>query len=99
MEEDKEESMARLPPDEDTLNHHCDRTNYISFCLKHFELDRHPHPIGHGWAFLNGRCRPIRHTKSAMPEFVREFDPRPLLSDDSDSEYGESSDDSDSDQD
>ena len=94
----KKKSMARLPPDEDTLNHHCDRTNYISFCLKHFQLDRHP-PIGHGWAFLNGRCRPIRHTKSAMLEFVREYDPRPLFSEDSDSEYGESSDDSDPDQD
>ena len=92
----KKKSTTRLPPDEDTLNHHCDRTNYLAYCLKHFELNQHPSPIGYGWEMVNGRCRPIRHTTSAIPEFNI---PEILLTTQSDDEssteyeYGESSDD------
>ena len=34
----KKKCMARLRPDDDTLNHHCDRTNFLSYCLQHYEL-------------------------------------------------------------
>ena len=90
----KKKSMARLPSDDDTLNHHCDRTNYLSYCLRHFYLRSHPSPIGHGFEIINGRCRPIRYKKSALP---KNFSPIINTADmesenESGSEYGENSD-------
>ena len=92
----KKKSMTRLPPDEDTLNHHLDRTNYLAYCLKHFELVEHPPPIRHGWEMVNGRCRPIRHTALAISEINRTEISVTTDSDDESSteyEYGESSND------
>ena len=28
----RKKSMARLPPDNDSLDHHCERTNYLTYC-------------------------------------------------------------------
>ena len=96
----KKKSMARLPPDDDTLNHHCDRTNYLSYCWQHYELQQHPSPIGHGYQHINGRCRPLRYKQSALPECTPQATSMQAFdSDDSDSEYGESSDSCDSDED
>ena len=60
-------SMVRSPPDEDSLDQHCKRVNYLSFCQKNFDLIEHPSPIGHGWDMVDGRCRPGRFTESALP--------------------------------
>ena len=94
----KKKSMARLPPDDDTLNHHCERTNYLTYCLKHFELQTHPSPLGHGYESINGRCRPVRYRRSALPENVAMTTSNTSVeSDESGSEYGESSEDSEKD--
>ena len=87
----KKKSLSRLPPDEDTLHHHFDRVNYLSYCQKHFRLAQHPSPIHHGWEIINGKYRPIRST---LPAIDCPFEP--INSDDEEEEYGEDSDDSDS---
>ena len=51
----KENSKARLPPDEDSLNQHLERMNFISYCQLHFDLVEHPSSIGYGWQIINGK--------------------------------------------
>ena len=86
----KKKSLSRLPPDEDTLRQHFDRTNYLSYCQKHFYLEHHPSPIHRGWGNVNGKCRPIRST---VPAFDYVFEPiQSDESDDEEVEYGEDSD-------
>ena len=58
----KKNCMIRLPPDEDSLDLHVERTNYITYCQLHYNLQEHPSPIGHGWELVNGKCRPVDHT-------------------------------------
>ena len=36
----------------------------------HFELSEHPSPLGNGWELINGKCRPVRYTLSALPEYL-----------------------------
>ncbi|CAM4305034.1 unnamed protein product [Leuciscus chuanchicus] len=45
-----------LPPDDDSLNLHMERTNYLTYCQLHYNLQEHPSPIGHGWELGNGKC-------------------------------------------
>ena len=52
----KKKSTIRLPPDDDSLNHHIQRTNYITYCQLHYEMLQHPSPVGHGWESVNGKC-------------------------------------------
>ena len=61
----------RLPPDDDSLRLHLERTNYLSYCQMHYDLREHPSPIGHGWKIINGKCRPVRHTLPALPDYLR----------------------------
>ena len=63
----KKKSLMRLPPDMDCLTHHIKRANYLSYLQRHPEQKAHPSPIGHGWELVNGRCKPVRHTKSSLP--------------------------------
>ena len=63
----KKKSTLRLCPDDDTLNHYCDRANYLSYIQLHPELYMHPPPIGHGWWLADGHCRPIRNTLPTLP--------------------------------
>jgi len=63
-------STVRLPPDDDILNHHLERTNFmldiltychsfshiVTYCQIHYDLLEHPFSIGHGWEFMNGKC-------------------------------------------
>ena len=35
--------------------------------MKNPSLKHHPSSIRHGWELLNGHCRPVRHTKLALP--------------------------------
>ena len=64
----KKKCTIRLPPDEDSLDRHVERTNYITYCQLHYNLQEHPPPIGHGWELVNGKCRPVRHTLPPLPQ-------------------------------
>ena len=64
----KKKSTATLPPDQDSLSNHLQRTNYITYCQVHFRNKDHPSPIFHGWELRNGRCRPIRHTLAPLTQ-------------------------------
>jgi hypothetical protein len=64
----KNKSTIRLPPDDDSLNLHMERSNYLTYCQLHYNLQEHPSPIGHGWELVNGKCRPVRHTLPPLPQ-------------------------------
>ena len=49
----KKKSHGRFPLDEKTLHHHLDRVNYLSYFLKHYQLNSHHSPIGPGLAYLS----------------------------------------------
>ena len=55
-----------LPPDKYSLHFHLMRVKYITFCLKNIDLKVHPCPLDNGWALINGKCRPIRHSHPAL---------------------------------
>lgn len=63
----KNRSFARLPPDEDSLRQHCLRANYLAYLARHPLKKHHPSPLGHGWELVDGHCRPVRHTRPALP--------------------------------
>ena len=65
-----QDSTIRLPPDDDSLNLHLKRTNYIAYCQLHYGMREHPSPIGHGCTIMNGKCRPVRHTVPSLPEHL-----------------------------
>ena len=67
-ESKRKKNTKTLPPDENSLNHHLDRTNYLSFCQLNFKMKDHPSPLGHGWQLQNGLCRPVRHSCPALPD-------------------------------
>ena len=55
----------RSLPDNDSLEQHIKRANFLAYIQHHHpDLRRHP---GHGWELVNGYCRPVRHTKPALP--------------------------------
>ena len=91
----KSKSLVCLSPDADSLNHHIERTNYISYCQLNYNMFKHPSPIGHGWELVNGKCRPVRNTVPPLPEQLRDIDSSNESSDESGddegSEYGISS--------
>ena len=57
----KKKSSLRLCSDDDTLDHYCERPNYLSYIQLHPEVYNHPSPIKHGWMLADGRCRPVRN--------------------------------------
>lgn len=63
----KKKSTMRLMPDSDSLYQHLLRANYLAYLLKHFQLQSHPSPIGHGWHLVNGLCLPVRSTEPPLP--------------------------------
>ena len=63
----KNKSFICLPPDADSLHQHCLRANYLAYLVRHPTLKHHPSPLGHGWELVGGRCRPVRHTRPALP--------------------------------
>ncbi len=63
----KNKSFIRLPPDADSLRQHCLRANYLAYLVHHPYLKHHSSPLGHGWQLVGGRCRPVRHTRLALP--------------------------------
>ncbi|MCG8430912.1 MAG: hypothetical protein MJA29_07055 [Candidatus Omnitrophica bacterium] len=72
----KRKSTARLPPDEDSLNHHLERTNYITYCQRNYSLKEHPSPIGQGWEVINGKLKPVRYNDTALPDELRQQESR-----------------------
>ena len=89
----KKKSTILLPPDEDSLDRHVERTNYITYCQLHYNLEEHPCPIGHGWELVNGKCRPVRHTLPPLPQQLTSQDCSvESSSDDEWSQCGESTD-------
>ena len=63
----KKKNTVRLPPDDDSLNHHLDRVNFISFCQMHYDLLEHPSLINNGWEIKDGRCRPVGYSRPPLP--------------------------------
>ena len=63
----KKKSLIRLLPDDDSLEQHIKRANFLAYIQHHPDIRRHPSPIGHGWEMVNGCCRPVCHTKAALP--------------------------------
>ena len=59
-----------LFPDDDSLEQHIKRTNFLPYIQRHPDLRRHPSSIGHGWELVNGYCRPVCHTKPALPNLL-----------------------------
>ncbi|KAL8559000.1 hypothetical protein ACOMHN_039756 [Nucella lapillus] len=89
----KRKSTFRLPPDDDSLNLHVERTNYITYCQLHYNLFDHPSPIGHGWELVDGKCRPVRYTQPPLPQQLTLCDYSDASgSDDERSEPGDSTD-------
>ncbi len=39
----------------------------MAYLVHHPCLKCHPSPLGHGWKLVGGRCRPVCHTRSALP--------------------------------
>ena len=70
----KNKSTIRLPPDDDSLNLHMERSNYLTYCQLHYNLQEHPSPIGHGWELVNGKCRPVRHILPPLPQQLTPHD-------------------------
>ena len=68
----KKKSTLRLCPDDDTLDHYCERASYISYIQLHPEVYNHPSSTGHGWMLVDGRCCPVRNRLSALPNNIKE---------------------------
>ena len=63
----KKKSFTRLPSYADSLHQHCLRANYVAYLMRHPSLKHHHSPLGHGKELVGGRCRPVRHTRPALP--------------------------------
>ena len=81
----KKKTFIRLPPDEDSLRQHCLRANYLAYLIRHPSLKCHPSPLGHRWNLVDGHCRPVRHTRPALPMHL----PSPEIAEVSDDEEDE----------
>ena len=66
----KKKKIIRLIPDQDSLRPHLERTNYLTYLQKHYNLQSHPSPIGHGWQLVNGLCLPVRYNQSSLPPSI-----------------------------
>ena len=72
------------------------QVTYLSFLLKHYDLNRHPSPTGRGLENIKGKCPLVQY---AIPAKGDVFQPQLLaLSDDdngdrSNAEYGDNNDD------
>ena len=64
----KKKSTVRLVPDSGSLHQHLARANYLAYLLKHYQLQNHPSPIGHGWHLVNGLCLPVRSAQPLLPK-------------------------------
>ena len=67
----KKKKIIRLVPDQDSLYPHLERTNYLTYLQKHYNLQSHPSPIGHGWQLVNGLCLPVRYNQPSLPPSIK----------------------------
>ena len=68
------------------------RVNYITHCKKNYDLLAHPSLLGKGWALINGKCHPVRHSRPALSpreNINSERETEETLSEISESEYEE----------
>ena len=70
----KKKNTLNLPPDSDSLYHHLQRANYLTYCLQNFDHKEHPSPIGNGWNLENGKCRAVRYRHRPLPKCYYETD-------------------------
>ena len=75
MEDTEEKNIHPLPQDSDSLRQHCIRANYLAYLVRHPFTKHHPSPLGHGWELVDGRCRPVRHTRPALPTHLPVLEP------------------------
>ena len=68
----KKKSTFRLCPDDDTLDHYCERANYLSYNQLHPEVYNYPSPLVHGWMLVDGRCHLVRNRLSTLPNSVKQ---------------------------
>ena len=66
----KKKSTIRLAPDSDSLRHHLERANYLTYLQKNFSLKIHPSSVGHGWHLVNELCMPIRTSQLSLPSSI-----------------------------
>ncbi|KAL7406750.1 hypothetical protein ABVT39_025713 [Epinephelus coioides] len=78
----KNKSFTRLPPDAHSLRQHCLCTNYLAYLVRHPSLKHHTSPLGHGWELVDGRCRPVRHTRPALPTHLPAPRPGEMINED-----------------
>ena len=64
----KRKSIPRLPPDNDSLELHCMRANYLAYIQKNYSLKDHRSPIGYGWQLIDGKCRTLRFRFPELPD-------------------------------
>ena len=93
----KNKSFIRLPPDADSLHQHCLCANYLAYLVRHPSLKHHPSPLGHGWELMDGHCRPVRHTRPALPAHLPTPEPGEDSEDDDESDEEVDDDDDDDD--
>ena len=39
----------------------------LAYLVRHHSMKNHPSPHGHGWELVNGKCRPVHHTRPSLP--------------------------------
>ena len=60
----KKKSLMCLFPDDDSLEKHIKRANFLAYIQRYPDLRRHSSPIGHGWELVNQTRVPH---KAALP--------------------------------
>ena len=63
----KNRSILRLPPEDDSLELHLVRANCLTYIQKNYWLTVHPSPIGNGWKSVNRKCRAHRYRNPELP--------------------------------
>ena len=58
----KKKSLARLPPDNNSLKFHIKRANYLAYIQLQYSMRDHPTPIGNGWHLVNGKFYAERYS-------------------------------------
>ena len=62
--------LLRWPPDEESMQLHALRCNYLAYIYKNFHLLDHPDPVGNGWHLQDGLCLPVKPQNPALPQHV-----------------------------
>ena len=72
--EQKKKNTLNLPPDSESLYHHFQRANYLTYCPQNFNLKKHPSPIRNGGNLDNGKCCAVRYSRRTLPECDNDVD-------------------------